>query len=61
MIILQHGPFTAGCLERSRTWQTDFTYLKVIDWGWFYLFTMLDDLSRFILAGTLCGTMHSHQ
>jgi transposase InsO family protein len=57
MTILQHGPFTAGRLERSRTSQTYFTYLKVIDWGWFYLSTMLDDFSRFILAWTLCRTM----
>lgn len=50
MIDLQRGPFTAGRLERSRTWQTDVTYLKVIDWGWFYLSAMLDDFSRFILS-----------
>ena len=23
--------------------QTDFTYLKIIGWGWFYLSTILDD------------------
>lgn len=38
-------------------WQTDFTYLKVIGWGWFYLSTVLDDYSRYILAWKLCDGM----
>jgi transposase InsO family protein len=38
-------------------WQTDFTYLRVIGWGWFYLSTVLDDFSRYILAWKLCSTM----
>jgi putative transposase len=38
-------------------WQTDFTYLKVIGWGWFYLSTVLDDFSRYIVAWKLCATM----
>jgi len=38
-------------------WQTDFTYLKVIGWGWFYLSTVLDDFSRYIIAWKLCSTM----
>ena len=38
-------------------WQTDFTYLKIIGWGWFYLFTMLDDFSRYIIAWRLCAGM----
>ena len=37
--------------------ETDFTYLKVIGWGWFYLSTVLDDFSRYILAWKLCTTM----
>ena len=37
--------------------QTDFTYLKVIGWGWMYLSTILDDYSRYIIAWKLCMTM----
>jgi putative transposase len=37
--------------------QTDFTYLKVIGWGWFNLSTILDDFSRYIIAWKLCTTM----
>jgi len=38
-------------------WQTDFTYFKIIGWGWYYLSTVLDDYSRYILAWKLCTTM----
>ena len=38
-------------------WQTDFTYLRVIGWGWYYLSTVMDDFSRLILAYKLGPTM----
>jgi len=37
----------------NELWQTDFTYLHVVGWGWYYLSTVLDDYSRYILAWTL--------
>ena len=43
----------------NQLWQTDFTYLKVIGWGWFYLSTVLDDFARFIIAWKLCTTMRA--
>jgi putative transposase len=41
----------------NQLWQTDFTYLKVTGWGWFYLSTILDDFSRYIVSSKLCTTM----
>jgi transposase InsO family protein len=38
-------------------WQTDFTHFKVLDWGWYYLSTVLDDYSRYIIAWQLAPTM----
>jgi len=38
-------------------WQTDFTYFKILGWGWYYLSTILDDYSRYIIHWELCKTM----
>jgi transposase InsO family protein len=38
-------------------WQTDFTQFKVLNWGWYYLCTILDDYSRYIIAWRLSKTM----
>jgi putative transposase len=38
-------------------WQMDFTYLRVIDWGWYFLGTVLDDYSRYIVAWKLSKEM----
>ena len=49
--------FTDKTTAPNQLWQTDFTYLKVIGWGWYYLSTILDDFSRYIIAWKLCTTM----
>lgn len=41
----------------NEMWQTDFTYFKVIGWGWYYLSTVIDDYSRFIVSWDLCPSM----
>jgi len=38
-------------------WQTDFTYFKILGWGWYYLSTVLDDYSRYIVHWELCEGM----
>jgi transposase InsO family protein len=43
----------------NEMWQTDFTQFLVIDWGWYYLSTVLDDHSRYILAYRLSPTMNA--
>lgn len=43
----------------NQLWQTDFTYLKIIGWGWYYLSTILDDFSRYIISWKLCTTMRA--
>ena len=43
----------------NQLWQTDFTYLKVTGWGWYYLSTIMDDYSRYIVSWRLCTGMRA--
>ena len=49
--------FQNPTIRVNEMWQTDFTYFKIIGWGWYYLSTVLDDYSRFIVAWRLCTNM----
>ena len=37
----------------NELWQTDFTYFRIVGWGWYYLSTVLDDYSRYIITWKL--------
>ena len=49
--------FQSPTTRVNEMWQTDFTYFKIIGWGWYYLSTVLDDYTRFIVAWRLCTRM----
>ncbi len=57
VVIKAADEFRDKTVRPNELWQTDFTYLKVIGWGWFYLSTILDDYSRYIIAWKLCTNM----
>ena len=57
VVIKASSEFKDKTSHINQMWQTDFTYIKVIGWGWFYLSTILDDFSRYIITWKLCTTM----
>jgi len=57
MMVSASDKFEHPTTEVNELWQTDFTYFKIVGWGWYYLSTVLDDYSRYILAWKLSPTM----
>lgn len=47
----------------NEMWATDFTYVKIVGWGWYYVGGVLDDFSRYLICfdvaqdmkGVTCG------
>ncbi|MFC2062240.1 IS3 family transposase [Elusimicrobiota bacterium] len=57
IVMSARDKFTDPTTSVNELWQTDFTYLKVIGWGWYYLGTVIDDYSRYIITWDLCHSM----
>ena len=57
-ILLQAGDkFHTPTRRINELWQTDFTYFKLVGWGWYFLSTVLDDYSCYIFSWKLTTTM----
>ena len=57
-ILMQAGDSFKNPTQRiHELLQTDFTYFRVVGWGWYYLSTVLDDYSRYIIAWKLTASM----
>lgn len=59
MLISASDKFKHPTKRINELWQTDFTYFKIMGWGWYYLASVLDDYSRYIISWKLFTTMTS--
>ena len=56
VVIKAADQFHTKTTRPNEMWQTDFTYFKIIGWGWMYLSTVLDDFSRYTSPGNYAPT-----
>jgi putative transposase len=54
VVIKAADRFHTQTTRPNEMWQTDFTYFKIIGWGWMYLSTVLDDFSRLTSSAGSC-------
>jgi putative transposase len=57
IVLSAHERFPQPPRRVHELWQTDFTYMKVTGWGWYYLGTVLDDYSRYVIVWKLFTSM----
>lgn len=57
ILMAASNEFSDQTFFANQMWQTDFTYFKILGWGWYYLSTILDDYSRYIIHWELCQNM----
>ncbi len=53
IVLSTHDRFPQPTVRVHQLWQTDFTYLRVTGWGWYYLGSVLDDYSRYVITWRL--------
>ena len=56
-VIAARDTFTRPTVRINELWQTDFSYFRIIHWGWYYLASVMDDYSRYSLSWKLFSTM----
>ncbi|HWK67534.1 MAG TPA: IS3 family transposase [Xanthobacteraceae bacterium] len=59
IVVKAADAFHTKTTRPNEMWQTDFTYFKILGWGWVYLSTVLDDFSRYVITWKLCTTMRA--
>jgi len=59
IVLSAHDKFPQPTRRVHQLWQTDFTYMRITGWGWYYLGTVLDDYSRYVIAWRLFTGMAS--
>jgi putative transposase len=59
VVIKATNEFEDKTTRPNEVWQTDFTYFKIIGWGWKHLSTILDDYSLYIISWKQCSTMRA--
>lgn len=57
IVISARDKFKHPTTRVNELWQTDFSYFKIVHWGWYYLSSVMDDYSRYILSWKLFSTM----
>ena len=60
MQILAANEYHTKTTRSHQMWATDASYFRVIGWGYYYLVTVMDDYSRFILAWKLQKDMSAN-
>jgi putative transposase len=59
IVLAAADEFKKKTVRVNQMWQTDFSYFKIINWGWYYLITVMDDYSRYIVYWELCKNMEA--
>ncbi len=59
MVMSASDVFQNPTRQVHELWQTDFTYFRVVGWRWYFLSTVLDDYSRYIISWRLTTSMRA--